>query len=68
MPQESSPRFFDSPPCPTCDGRGRAHRVSVKAEERTVSYECDTCQHKWDLTTEDPPVSWTGQPANQVKV
>ena len=38
------------PKCPTCRGPTRASSVSVRAEQRTIAYVCDSCGHRWDVT------------------
>jgi hypothetical protein len=40
--------------CPKCSGHGLAHRVLIKDSQRTVTYECANCGHRWDITESVP--------------
>ena len=56
-----APPTPERPACPTCAGHGLARSVLSKGGMRTVTYECGTCQHKWDVTDAEPPSIWSGQ-------
>ena len=45
-----APNTPDRPACPACSGHGIARSVLIKSGLRTVTYECDSCQQKWDTT------------------
>jgi hypothetical protein len=32
--------------------------VSIKGDQRIVSYECENCRRGWDVTDDDPRVNW----------
>ena len=34
-----------------------ARGVTIKASQRTITYECSECQHKWSSTDVDPLVN-----------
>ena len=55
MEQEMSPSAF-TPKCPTCGGPGRAYSVSMRALQRTIAYQCDSCGYRWDVS--DSPQLW----------
>lgn len=42
------------PPCPLCSGHGLARILAIKLDTRTITFECDTCHHKWDVTSPSP--------------
>ena len=54
MPHSPATDAIDHPHCPNCTGQGMAHAVTIKDGLRTVSYECNKCQHKWDITVAEP--------------
>jgi hypothetical protein len=44
--------------CANCaQGTGAARAITIKDGQRTVTYVCDRCEHQWDITTDDRPVS-----------
>jgi len=41
------------PPCPACGhGQGRPTTVTVDAQQPTVTYSCDHCQHRWQISSQ----------------
>jgi hypothetical protein len=46
------------PACPGCNGRALARAVCVKGTERTITYECEVCHHRWSVARRDPRVAW----------
>jgi DnaJ-class molecular chaperone len=52
------PPTSETPVCPTCSGRGIARTVMSKFGIRTVTYECDTCNHRWELKDVEAPIAW----------
>jgi transposase-like protein len=53
-----SPDRDGQPACPQCGGHGIARSVSIKGDQRIVSYECENCRRGWDVTDDDPRVNW----------
>jgi DNA-directed RNA polymerase subunit M/transcription elongation factor TFIIS len=44
--------------CANCaQGTGAARAITIEDGQRTVTYVCDRCEHQWDITTDDRPVS-----------
>jgi hypothetical protein len=40
------------PPCPACGyGLGRPTTVTVGAPRRTITYACDHCHHRWQISS-----------------
>jgi len=43
--------LYVPPKCPACPkGHGVATIVSVAHQQKTVSYQCDSCPHTWQVT------------------
>ena len=52
------PEVSPYPGCPHCTGRGLARAVAVKSGERTLTYECESCRYRWDVTAPMPTDRW----------
>jgi hypothetical protein len=52
------PEVEISPACPDCSGRGLARAVVIKGTERTITYECERCRHRWELASHAPFDYW----------
>jgi transposase-like protein len=42
--------------CPSCNGTARVQSVSLRKQQRTISYACEDCQRRWDITSAENAV------------
>lgn len=47
-----------TPPCPECRGSGTLHAIGVTREARTLSYQCEACDHEWTVTEAQATRRW----------
>jgi hypothetical protein len=51
------------PPCPLCrTGIGRAISIGMMGQERTITYLCAECGHKWKATDVVPRIPFAVEP------
>ena len=62
----STDRTLPPPRCPICSGHGLARAFEIKQERSTLRYECDTCDHEWQITDREPVRTWNGIPIEPV--
>lgn len=56
------------PGCLTCAGQGVAKSVAIRWNQRTVTYECATCEARWEATDTVPDPHWLAdQPAPEAR-
>ena len=40
--------------CPDCGGKGAAHMVTMRSQERVITYRCNACNNTWIVTDPSP--------------
>jgi transposase-like protein len=51
---ESNSREQFKPPCPDCGSEGAPHALTMKSQERIITYVCHACEKTWAVTDPSP--------------